>query len=208
MPALGFSTTAAKLALINRAAVLSAERGVAPSTVPGKQAEFKANSAALTNITKDLTSIAPYQEMLEKNADIAIGLAKQVTKSDLPIANKSINWVSKNVTGDPTMAEYLAQIRIVQTEAARVLNNPRLVGQLTDSARHEMEGIIDGTLTVGQTVSVLERLKADGTNRVNAMRQQSEKLRAKLGAGDVAAPSKAAAAPAAGKKVVNWNDLK
>ena len=197
MPALGFSTTAAKLALINRAAVLSAERGVAASTVPGKQAEFKANSAALTNITKDLTSIAPYQEMLEKNADIAINLAKQVTKSDLPIANKSINWVSKNLTGDPTMAEYLAQIRIVQTEAARVLNNPRLVGQLTDSARHEMEGIIDGTLTVGQTVSVLERLKADGTNRVNAMRDQSQRLRQKLGAVS-ATTQPAAKAPAAG----------
>lgn len=181
MPGLGFSTSAAKFAIINRAAQLNAERGIEQSSVPGRQATFKANSTALTQLTKDLTAIAPYQAMLEKNADIAIDLAGRVIKTNAPLANRSINWIAENVSGDPMMAEYLAQIRIVQTEAARVLNNPRLVGQLTDSARQEMEGVVSGNLTLAQTKSVLGRLKQDGQNRVNAMEEQSKKLRDSLG---------------------------
>ena len=197
MPPLGFSSQALREAILNRAAVLQQEQGTPASQVPGKRAEFKSNQTALTQVTKDLSAIAPYQAMLEKNTGIAIDLAEKIYKANVPLANRSINWLSQNVAGDPDVAEYLAQIRIVQTEAARVLNNPRLVGQLTDSARHEMEGVVNGSMNLSQTKSVLGRLKQDGQNRVNAMQEQSEKLREALGAKSSPASSPASKSPPA-----------
>lgn len=197
MPPLGFSSQALREAILNRAAILAQQQGTPSSQVPGKRAEFKSNQTALTQVTKDLSAIAPYQAMLEKNTGIAIDLAEKIYKANVPLANKSINWLSQNVAGDPDVAEYLAQIRIVQTEAARVLNNPRLVGQLTDSARHEMEGVVNGSMNLSQTKSVLGRLKQDGENRVSAMKDQSEKLREELGAKSPSSNSPAAKSPPA-----------
>lgn len=180
MPPLGFSGSALRVAILNRAAQFAADEGISAKGVPGKQASFKANSTALTVITKDLTAISPYKEMVDKNGDILKELAAKVTKTDVTFANRTVNWLAKNMGGDPDVAEYLAQVRIFQTEAARVLNNPRLTGQLTDTARQEIEGVIGGDLSLAQTNAVVDRLRSDADNRVNAMTSQSEKLRDKL----------------------------
>ena len=195
MPPLGFSSQALRTAILNRAAELQQQTGETTEEVPGKRAEFKANQTALTQITKDLTAIAPFQEMLSKNSDILKTLAGNVVKTDNQLANRSINWLQNNMLGKPNVAEYLAQVQIVQTEAARVLNNPRLVGQLTDSARHEMQNIVSGNMSLGQTVAVVDRLQSDANNRVNAMRKQSEQLRKSLGSPTSGATTNAASPP-------------
>ena len=114
--------------------------------------------------------------MLDKNANIAIDLSKKVMMTDSALANKSLNWVKQNVGDNPDTAEYLAQMAFVQTEAARVLNNPRLVGQLSDSARQEMENVINGNMPLNATERVLNRIKQDGDNRVNAMLSMHDNL--------------------------------
>lgn len=139
--------------------------------------DYRATSTALTAVTKDLAAIRPYKTMLDTNADIAIKLADKAIATNSQFANKPLNWLRQNVGDNPDVAEYLAQIRIVSTEAARVLNNPRLVGQLTDSARHEMEDIVNGNMPFNATKRVLERMKQDGANRVKAMEREQDSLR-------------------------------
>lgn len=141
------------------------------------ESQFGARKAALTQNTKDLAAIRPYKEMLDKNVDILIQLGKKVVLSDSKIANKSLNWMKQNMGDNPDTAEFLAQMNIVQTEAARVLSNPRLVGQLTDSARHEMQDVVSGNMPVNAMERVLRRLKKDGDNRVQAMEREAERLR-------------------------------
>jgi hypothetical protein len=157
--------------------------------VAGQQG-FKATSSALGQVTKDLSSIRPYKDMLDQNANIAISLSKQAIKGNSALSNKPINWVKQNLGDNPDTSEYLAQIAIVQTEAARVLSNPRLVGQLTDSARHEMQELVNGNMPLDSTERVLNRIKQDGTNRVAAMeREQKALLKGESAASPTAAPT-------------------
>jgi hypothetical protein len=143
--------------------------------VAGQQG-FKATSNALGQVTKDLAAIRPYKDMLDQNANIAISLSKQAIKGNSALANKPINWVKQNMGDNPDTNEYLAQIAIVQTEAARVLSNPRLVGQLSDSARHEMQELVNGNMPLESTERVLNRIKQDGTNRIAAMEREQKAL--------------------------------
>jgi hypothetical protein len=151
---------------------------------------YAADKASAVAISKDLTAIRPYEQMLNKNADIAIDLSKKAIATDSRLANRSINWLKQNVGDNPDVAEFLAQTTIVQTEAARVLNNPRLVGQLSDSARKEMESVINGDMPLKSYERVIRRLQQDGKNRVKAMEDERAKVLKQIPKSDeAAAPS-------------------
>jgi hypothetical protein len=169
-----------RVEIMNLGASLALKDGQSLASMPGRQQEFKANSSALTQNTKDLTAIGPYNEMLEMNANIAIDLAKKAIATNSKLANRPINWIRQNAGDNPYVAEFLAQTQIVSTEAARVLNNPRLVGQLTDSARHEMQSVINGDMPLQSFTRVLQRMQADGRNRVTAMEHEHVSLIKKL----------------------------
>lgn len=162
--------------ILNRAAELQKAAGVAPDEQRWAQLDAKARAAALTQVTKDLAAIRPYKEMLDKNADIAIDLAGKILKTNVALVNKPITWIAQNMTSSPDVAEFVAQNHFVTTEAARVLSNPRLVGQLTDTAIREMKAVIDGNAPLGSYVRVLQRIKADGTNRTEAMEKERRGL--------------------------------
>ena len=189
-------------AIVRRAARIASQIGVSVEDLAARPEEFKATAAALTAVTKDLAAIRPFKEMLDLNSNVLTTLAEKVTKSDVTYVNKSLNWLRKNITGNADVAEYLAQMQIVQTEAARVLNNPRLVGQLTDSARHEMQNVINGDMAVDQTKRIIARIQSDGKNRVDAMQREMAGLRQDLRSTGRAAPAPAAPvpAPAAGSR--------
>lgn len=136
----------------------------------------KADTNALQGLEKDISSITPYKEMLDTNADIAMNLADKVVKTDVRFANRSLNWLRTNATDNPDVAEFLAQNHFVTTEAARVLQNPRLVGQLTVEAQREMRDIISGDMPINSYKRVLNRIKKDGDNRVDAMVRQRDRL--------------------------------
>ncbi len=179
---------------------LGRENDAGKPAVSSSRADYRSASAALTQNSKDLAAIRPYNDMLEKNANIAMDLADKVIATDVRFANKSLNWLRQNAGDNPDAAEFLAQTQIVSTEAARVLNNPRLVGQLTDSARHEMQGIINGDMPVNAYKRVLQRMQSDGRNRVSAMVKEHDFLSRLLG-GDAAATVAVPTAAVTGPKV-------
>lgn len=176
LPNLGVGKKSAlqKANILNQAALMNA--GIDPTDQRIYQIDNKSKAGALLQNTKDIAAITPYKEMLDKNVDIAIKLSKNVMMTNSKFANKSLNWIKQNAGDNPDAAEYLAQMVFVQTESARVLNNPRLVGQLTDSARQEMEGVINGNMPIQATERVLQRIKQDGDNRVNSMLDQHDNL--------------------------------
>lgn len=200
LPSLGMASKGDKEAIINR------ERSKYPTSTGGdmvvNRVVYKANSMGLNALTKDIVAITPYKDMLDKNVDIAIDLSKKVVMSDSKLANKSLNWLKQNVGDNPDAAEYLAQMRFVQTEAARVLNNPRLVGQLTDTARQEMEQVVSGDMPLGASTRVLQRIKKDGENRVAAMISAQNELSKKIG-GSTVTPEKKPTTSGWSAKIVN-----
>lgn len=178
----GLGRTAGGSALIKaveeRVPEVARELGLSAADVGTNRAKRVANQAALTQITKDITAIKPFASMLDQNADILKGLAKKIIKTQSPLANRPLNWLQNNAAGDPDVAEFLSQMKIVQTEAARVIQNPRLVGQLTDESQREMQAIINGEMSLGATERVLDRIINDSQRRVGQMEKQAKTLEA------------------------------
>lgn len=198
LPAL-YSDRDSKKAVMNAAAVRK-EQGV---TLPAAQAEYKSNALALNSLTKDIATIRPYKDMLDTNAEILKTLAQKAIATGSPFINKPINWIEQNAAGDPDMAEFLAQMHFVQSEAARVIQNPRLVGPMTDAAKQEINAVINGSMSLDQVERVVNRIQADGNNRVNAMERERGVIlkgmtkRGGAAAADAQAASTAAAATTA-----------
>lgn len=165
--------------LRNKISSIAAEMNLSPQQLATLGPENKAKFSALSKVEADLAAIRPFDVMLNTNAKIAVDLAKKISadRSNSQLLNKPITWLEANAGDNPDIAEYLFQIQTVKTEGARILNNPRLVGQLTDSARSEMGGVINGNMPLGQTERVLARMIADGKNRVNAIEQEADTLR-------------------------------
>lgn len=171
-------------------------------SLAGDQATAAGTKAALAQNQKDLTAIRPYKDMLDTNANIAIDLAGKVLKTDASLANRPITWIEQNATNNPAVGEFMAQNHFVTTEAARVLNNPRLVGQMTDSAVKDMQSVVDGNAPLGTYTRVMQRIMKDGNNRVNAMQSEHDKLVGSYSGNSGSVPTFAneAAASAAGLK--------
>ncbi len=171
--------------ILNEAAQSAAESGVPAEAQRIRQIANKANTTALTSLSKDLAAIGPYEQMLNTNAKIAVDLARKISSSRTgsQLVNRPLSWLQANASDNPDIAEYLFQMRTVMTEGARILNNPRLVGQLTDTARKEMEGVVNSSMPLGQTERVLNRMMSDGRNRVVAMQTQRQALLQGMGQG-------------------------
>lgn len=196
------------VSILNEAAKTAQESGNAPEAQRIRQISNKASTIALNQLSKDLAAIGPFEQMLNTNAKIAIDLAKKISDSRTgsQLINRPLTWLQTNAKDNPDIAEYLFQMQTVKTEGARILNNPRLVGQLTDSARHEMGNVINGNMPLGQTERVLNRMMSDGRNRVTAMQAQKDILLQGMGtAPAVAAPAQGGWTP---EKEKRYQELK
>lgn len=187
--------------ILNRASQLAAEAGDSAEEQRIKQIVARTATVALQGVTKDLAALRPYKEMLDQNANIAIDLGQKIAKDKTSSAfvNKPLLWLKNNASDRPDIAEYLAQMHFVEVEAARVLSNPRLVGQLTDTAIADMKSVVSGNMTLASSERVLRRMMSDGDNRVNTMIKEKNSLLK-----DISGKSRPSGATAGGASVSNW----
>lgn len=166
----------AQQAVINRASEMAAKADMTPEDLAAAGPVTKQKLGALMALEKQRNAIQAYEGMLDQNMEILKDLSKDVTRSGSPYLNRPILWLKQNAAGDPKVAEYLFQVQTVATETARILNNPNLSGQLTDSARKELRDIIDGSLTPEQLEAVLNRAQSDVRNRSKSLDSQVDKV--------------------------------
>jgi hypothetical protein len=185
-------------AIQNRAGEMTTKAGMTPEEFAAAGPVTRQKLGALLQLEKMRNGVQAYEAMLDKNVEILKELSAKVNRSDSPYFNKGVLWLEQNAAGDPDVAEYLFQVRTVQTEAARILSNPNLTGQLTDTATQELAQVFGANLNHDQIVRVAERAQADARNRSKSLDNQSAKL-----IGEVknplgrTAPRGAPAAPAA-----------
>ena len=179
----GLARNQGALAQINNEVTrLANAAGISGGDIAGRKGSNAANRVALSAVTKDLVAITPFKEMLDQNANIAIDLGRKIAsdKTNSAFINRPLLWVKNNMSDRPDIAEYLAQMHFVEVEAARVLTQPRLVGQLTDQAISDMKSVLSGNMTIASTEAVLKRIQADGNNRINAMKGQQARTLAEI----------------------------
>ena len=190
LPNLGMGTSGARLRqqVLGRAADLAHGETLAAS-----RAEGQSDAGSLKRLVPQLDAVQAFENTANANLDLMLNTAKPLIDSGSPWINKPLREVETAGFGDKELAAYRAARQVAVTEIAKVTNNPSLSGQLSDTARKEVMGLIPEEATLGQVYSVAKILKQDMANRRNALIEQRTEIIRRMGGGPTAAPGAPAA---------------
>jgi len=169
-------------AIMNRVAELHPDGSLA-----GNAAAFKANQDSLKSLQKNFDQVTAFENTAGKNLDVFLGQAQKVIDSGNPLINRPLRAVIGGM-GGADQAAFDAARTTALTEIAKVLNSSNASGVLSDSARHEVEGLIKPNATLQQIVSAAKILKQDMGNRHEAYQQQIDDIRGRLSGGNKSTP--------------------
>jgi hypothetical protein len=177
LPAMGMSkaSSGVRSKIINRAAELYPGLDVAAN-----KGEFGADAASLKKLTELRNSVGAFEKTANANLDRFIATAGKVADSGSPLINQPYRAVKRRLIGDQDVAAFEAARIAAQNEIARVLNTANLSGQLTDSARHEMQTALSPDATLGQIVATAKILKADMQSRRESYDSQIAELSGRM----------------------------
>lgn len=166
--------------VLNKVAEKMKERGIEPSSLAGMQAAYSANRAALAQITKLKTMVGSFEQTAQKNLVIVQEMSKKTDRFGVPIADK---WLlaGKRATGDPDVSAYDAAIRTASNEVARVVNSANGSGVLSDTARKEIESILNPAMAPEQIESVIGIMKRDMDNRIQSLTEGQANILKEIG---------------------------
>jgi hypothetical protein len=175
MPRMGFGAagTVAVQKVMNRASELSQQY---PNlyNLATNQASYKANQASLTNVTKALDTLEAFENTGLKNLQMFTGLASKIPDTGVPWINTPVRLLNEKAVGSANMAAVNAARAVALREIARVTNDPKLSGVLSDSARKEVEGLSPQNATFAQIKQVASILEQDMANVHSSLEQQKQ----------------------------------
>ena len=181
-------------AITNRMAELAAAEG-GPGMAQ-RRAEFRADSNSLNKLTMSYDALTAFEQTAVRNGRQLVDLADKVDVTGIPVIERWVRSGRQAVAGDPDVSQFSAQMQVYRNEAAKILTNPNLTGQLTDSARHEVESFLSGSDSAQQITAVVSLLERDFGNRKVTLERQMDAIRDRMtkgyGAGDKPAQPQAA----------------
>lgn len=169
---------AATKAIISRAAEMDKQQGGAGLAL--NKSDIEANRKSLDKLQSMSDSVEAFENTAGKNLDQFLGTAKNVVDSGVPLVNTPLRMIARG-TGGKDQAAYDAARQVALNEIAKVVSNPNLSGQLSDSARHEVEALNPQNATLAQTYRVAQILKQDMDNRRQSYQQQIQDIKGRIG---------------------------
>lgn len=127
-------------------------------------AVYKADQANLTNLQRTEGTLSAFEKTASKNLDQFLTLADKIPDTGLPWLNTPVRQLDEKAVGSANMAAINAARDVALREIARVTNDPKLSGALTDTARREVAGLIPTDATLPQIKAVAKVLKTDMAN--------------------------------------------
>lgn len=167
----------------------------------GNKAQYGADAGSLKSLQKQFDAVNAFENTAGKNLDVFLNEAKKITDTGLPVLNLPARMVAGKL-GSEEQAAYNAARTTALTEIAKVLSSANAgSGVLSDSARHEVEGLIGGDATLAQTIRAANVLKQDMANRHDAYANQISDVQQRMKGS--AAPSGGFQLPAGAKTATN-----
>ncbi len=170
MPA-GFSRSPGTTsAIISRAAQLDQQAG--GQGIAMNKTILNANKTSLDSLQKNFDQVNAFENTALKNMDLLQQTAAKIPDLGTKFANIPVRMISGNMIGTANMAAFKTALNTAQTEAAKVLNSSNASGVLSDSARHELQDLVDGNATYPALKASLDTLRQDMSNRHQSYQQQ------------------------------------
>ena len=175
LPPLGMGDKQTRKKIINRAAALMPGLDLAVN-----RADFTANQASLKNVTTTLDSLTAFEKTSGKNLDQFLSLADKIPDTGVPWLNTPIRTLNEKLLGSDDQSAANAARTVALREIARVTNDPKLSGVLSDSARHEVSSLSPENATFAQIKHVAQVLKQDMANVHTALSEQRSGIETRI----------------------------
>jgi hypothetical protein len=186
------------IAIIQRAAQLDQQDG--GQGIASNKSIIDANRTSLNSLQKNYDQVQAFEQTAEKNMDLLQSTAQKIPDLGSRFANVPVRMVNSQMIGTANMAAFKTALYTAQTEAAKVLNSSNATGILTDSARHELQDIIDGNVPLPAMVASLNTLKQDMSNRTQSYQAQIGDIQGRIkGVGTGANPTQPSSGPSGAK---------
>jgi hypothetical protein len=191
LPPLGQGKAGSKLRadVIYRAAALYQGLDLA-----SQKAAFAANQRSLAQLQPQVDALNAFEQTAGKNLDQFVTSAGKVIDTGSPWINAPLRGVAKNLLGSTDQQAFDVARTVVVPELAKVLTNPGLSGQLTDTARREVERAVADGATLAQIQTAAKVLRTDMKNRHTAYTDQITAIQRRI----ATPPGQTPTAPAAG----------
>jgi hypothetical protein len=141
---------------------------VAATAVP------KANSAALTQVQKNLSAVEPAYDALHTNFAGLVQAAKQYGLGPATPINEVLNRLRS--AGDPDYTTYDLFLKGVQKEFGKILQASTSARGVSVAAMKDAEKTLSGNMTLGQLEAAQKALETEGANVLNSLKQQRDYL--------------------------------
>jgi hypothetical protein len=153
-------------AVIARAAQLDKQQG--GQGIAANKAILGSNVASLKKLQTNFDQVQAFEGTAERNIDLLQKTAQKIPDLGARFANVPVRMINASMIGTDNMAAFKTALNTAQTESAKVLNSSNATGVLSDSARHELQEVIDGNMPYSAMVASLNTLKQDMENRTKS----------------------------------------
>ena len=177
LPAMGMGQAgaAARVAVMNEAAKIDPRASLAAN-----KATYGADTKNLANLQKTEGTLSAFEKTAGKNLDQFLSLADKIPDTGVPWLNQPIRAVNDKALGSADQAAFNAARDVALREIARVTNDPKLSGVLSDAARKEVSALSPSAATFAQIKSVAQVLKQDMANVHAGINEQIGTVKAGL----------------------------
>lgn len=172
---MGEAGAAARVAVMNRAALIDPQASLAAN-----KATYGADTKNLANLQKTEGTLSAFEKTAGKNLDQFLSLADKIPDSGVPWLNKPLRAVNTSGLGSADQAAFNAARDVALREIARVTNDPKLSGVLSDAARHEVSSLSPDSATFAQIQAVAKVLKKDMANVHAGINEQIDTVKSGL----------------------------
>ena len=177
LPPMGAGKSGVKVRseILDRAAAIAMSAGQSGEDLAAAGAQYMANRRALSDLQTRRTTISTFEKMFEKNLDLAMEMGKKVDNNGIPLWNKFVNSAGRE-TGDPDIAAFKAALYAAGNEYAKIVSGATGAAGITDSAREEVDHIINTGMSNGQLSAVADVMRREVQNRTHGMDEEYDRL--------------------------------
>lgn len=171
---MGKGGSAARSQILNRAAELVS--GVSGTDQRVAQLTTKASASTLLQLKKTKTMIKAFEEMANKNADIALEMSDKVDRTGTPVINRWILAGNNKLAGDVDTATFNTAVNVFANEYAKIMSGSMGNTPVSDSARKEAHEILNTAQTPAQLRANIKLLQREMKNRIIGLDESEHEL--------------------------------
>jgi hypothetical protein len=168
------------------------ELGITNNQLAAFRSRVQGELKSTKGLVEMQNAVASYKKLARFNGDRLLELVADVDVTGVPAIEGLARW-AKERGGSVDTAEFQSVLKTYQTEVARIIAQPRLIGQLTDTQIQEMQKVVSGTASAPQLRRVIGRL-----NLEMDMREKGIEAQIATSGGNLNIPGTEAVSPSAG----------